>query len=98
MLLMRYWGQLRSKQSSMGQYHLPVNLDKREYLHPHKFGDGLKLLEFAAAPGPGTLTGLSVLLACSHGRGGGDLPGEKSEWTGRWAGDRIIILGDYAEP
>ena len=31
----------------MGQYHYTVNLDKKEYLVPHKLGDGLKLLEQA---------------------------------------------------
>lgn len=30
----------------MGQYHLIANLDRREYLNPLKFGDGLKLREF----------------------------------------------------
>ena len=30
----------------MGQYYLVVNLDKREFLHAHKLGDGLKLMEF----------------------------------------------------
>jgi hypothetical protein len=35
----------------MGQYYLIVNLDKKQYLHPHRFGDGLKLLEFGASGG-----------------------------------------------
>ncbi len=58
----------------MGQYHYVCNLDKHEFLHPHKFGDGLKLMEFGAG-GPGTMTGLALLLAASNGpdgRGGGD--------------------------
>lgn len=29
----------------MGQYYKPVNLDKREYIHPHSIGNGLKMLE-----------------------------------------------------
>ena len=29
----------------MGQYHLTVNLDKHEFIHPHQLGDGLKLGE-----------------------------------------------------
>ena len=45
----------------MGQYFLIVNLDKKEYLHPHKFGDGLKLLEFGCSS-QGTLTALTLLL------------------------------------
>lgn len=31
----------------MGQYYMVMNLAKKEYLHPHHFGDGLKLMEFA---------------------------------------------------
>lgn len=80
----------------MGQYHLPVNIDKREYLYPHKFGNGLKMLEWGT--GGGTVAGLTVLLACSHNRGGGDLHGDVGDIGGRWAGDRIIVLGDYTEP
>jgi len=87
----------------MGQYHLIANLDKREYLYPHEFGDGFKLMEFGQSAG-GTLTGLAVLLAASNGRGGGDFwdPGVEDTnkaWspTGRWTGDRIAIIGDYYE-
>ena len=77
----------------MGQYNMIVNLDKREYLYPHKFGDGFKLMEFGQSAG-GTLTGLTILLAGSNGRGGGDFHGEGA---GGWAGDRIAIIGDYWE-
>ena len=30
----------------MGQYYLIANIDKKEYIHPHKFDDGMKLMEF----------------------------------------------------
>lgn len=119
----------------MGQYYYIVNLDKKEYLHPHRFGDGLKLLEMACSSS-GVLAGLSILLADGNGRGGGDLctngavkvkddcwgvtfsssrarKGERVEhkWTrddveyqtrvpdisGHWAGDRIVVAGDYAD-
>ena len=30
----------------MGQYYVIANLDKKEFLNPHKFGDGVKLMEF----------------------------------------------------
>ncbi len=76
----------------MGQYYKIVNLDKRQYLHPHKFGDGLKLLEFGAG-GSGTMCGLAILLADGNGRGGGDLRSNASV-IGSWAGDRIVIAGD----
>ncbi len=78
----------------MGQYHLVVNLDKKEFLNPHKLGCGLKLWE-QLANHPSTGTALIPLLACSNGRGGGDL--QENPLIGRWAGDRIAIIGDYAE-
>lgn len=111
----------------MGQYHYVANLDKREFLHPHKMGDGLKLLEFGAS-GSGTMLGLALLLAVSNKddstsgpfqgqRGGGDFHVWNDPYgdgrdvgdvtprdhdlartiVGRWGGDRIAIIGDYAE-
>lgn len=90
----------------MGQYHYVANLDKREFIHPHRLGDGLKLMEFGSSS-DGTMLGLALLLAVSNGRGGGDYH-EPSEMTpedtqlikaviGRWGGDRIAIIGDYYE-
>ena len=79
----------------MGQYYLIVNVDKGEYLYPHKFGDGLKLMEFGNSA-CGTLTGLAVLLADGNNRGGGDLRTD-DPIVGSWAGDRIVVAGDYAD-
>lgn len=80
----------------MGQYHLTVNLDRQEFLMPHTLGDGLKLIEQASNPNPGIMTALHILLAGSNGRGGGDFAAS-SRMVGRWAGDRIAVIGDYAE-
>ncbi len=108
----------------MGQYWYPVNLDKKEFIHPHRMGAGLKLWEQLAAH-PGTNAGLLVLCAAMpEARGGGDFdlsenwhgpertfpehscsPGPMPEdyqaiakrTIGRWAGDRIALVGDYAE-
>jgi hypothetical protein len=110
----------------MGQYHIPVNLDKREFVFPHRLGAGLKLWE-QLANHPGTGAALIILTAVSNGRGGGDLrqarpdvatPGmdlpsaiasavaaegrqatviDPDRIIGRWGGDRIAIVGDYAE-
>lgn len=55
----------------MGQYHVTVNLDKRQLLVPTHLGDGLKLMEFG--DGGATLTALAILLAQDNGRGLGDL-------------------------
>lgn len=108
----------------MGQYWLPINLDKREYINPHRLGVGLKLWE-QLANHPGTGAALIILLAAEREpRGGGDLdidenwhgpertfpenntsPGPMPEdypevarrTIGRWAGDRVVLIGDYAE-
>ncbi len=79
----------------MGQYYLIVNLDKEGYIEPHDFGDGAKLMEFGNSE-EGTMTGLAILLADGNGRGGGDLRTNK-EIVGSWAGDRIVVAGDYAD-
>lgn len=88
----------------MGQYFKTVNIDKRQYLNPHKFGAGLKLMEFS---GQGDAIGqaLLILLAHSNGRGGGDLDVHDAKLTkaekelvGSWAGDRIVVAGDYDDP
>lgn len=73
----------------MGQYFVICNLDKREFLTPSDFGHGSKLGEIGLSGG-GALAGLCLLLALSG-----------SSWYtgtpihGRWAGDRIAIMGDY---
>lgn len=77
----------------MGQYWKPVNLDKREFIDPHKLDCGLKLWEQIANPGVGRA--LVVLLAVMpKPRGGGDL--KQNPFIGRWAGDRVVLVGDYS--
>lgn len=80
----------------MGQYYRIVNIDKKQFLDPHRFGDGMKLTEFACSSG-GILTGLAILLADGNNRGGGDLHCD-DQIIGSWSGDRIVIAGDYADP
>jgi len=91
----------------MGQYWKPVNLDKKEYVNPHKLGAGLKLWEqLANAPGVGAAL-IVLTAAMPERRGGGDLALSSgadpaydeiaARTIGRWAGDRIAIVGDYAE-
>jgi hypothetical protein len=105
----------------MGQYWYPVNLDKKEFIDPHKLGAGLKLWE-QLANHPGTAAALIVLCAAMpRPRGGGDLDmdenwhgPERTDYTGvgpmpdtypevakrtigRWAGDRVALVGDYAK-
>lgn len=78
----------------MGQYHEVYNLDKKERIHPHRIDNGLKLYEQVGHIAS-TSTALFALLANSNGRGGGDFP--KHDLIGHWAGDRILVQGDYAE-
>ena len=59
------------------------------------FNDGLKLMEFALS-GCGTMTALAVLLSNGCGRGGGDLHSE-NPIVGSWAGDPIVVAGDYGD-
>lgn len=84
----------------MGQRFLIVNTDKKEFLHPHVFGDGSKLIEFGCSA-MGTMTALALLLRQSSETGGGDwMPqyyGGENKPVGSWAGDSIVIVGDYDE-
>lgn len=89
----------------MGQYWISVNLDKNEYFSSWELDTGAKLWEQLA--NPLTSAAWVVLLAAEREeRGGGDLEmGEDgSEYAeiarrivGRWAGDRVAMVGDYAE-
>lgn len=79
----------------MGQYHKLFNKDKKEYVHAHRIDNGLKLLEQVGFE-KSTSTALFLLVANSNGRGGGDA--NPHPMIGRWAGDRIVVQGDYAEP
>lgn len=79
----------------MGQYHMLVNLDKREFIYSHQLGDGLKAWEqFASGPG-GVMSAAVYLMVAPTPRGGGDF--EAGPYMGRWHGDRVVWVGDYAE-
>ena len=93
----------------MGQYHRLVNLDRCEFIDPHQMGSGLKLWE-QMANHPSPATALVFLCAAPDQRGGGDIQELESAVTamgrvdvvvnglvGRWHGDRIAWIGDYAE-
>jgi hypothetical protein len=76
----------------MGQYYFVANLDKEEYMSPHKVDSGAKAREWLY---DGNLTRLlGLLLIDGDARGGGDV---FVEMAGRWAKDRIVICGDYAD-
>lgn len=79
----------------MGQYYRVLNITKKEFIHPHKFGDGMKLLEFGASA-EGTMCALALLLAEGNGRGGGDID-SSNPIIGSWARGQIVVAGDYAD-
>ena len=83
----------------MGQYHILAHLDKREIVVPHALGLGLKQREHLAEPGyplSGSMSdALYFLTMTSPARGGGDF--RQVSISGRWAGDRCVVLGDYTE-
>ena len=72
----------------MGQYHKVYNLDRKEFIHPHKIDCGLKLVEQMGFRGS-IADALFLLVANSNGRGGGDV--NDHPMIGRWAGDRIVV-------
>lgn len=75
------------------QYFLICNLTKREFLHPHKLGMGLTLLDICTNKRIGVIP---YLLRKSDGLGSGDIKDLiHSPNAGRWAGDRIVVIGDY---
>jgi hypothetical protein len=78
----------------MGQYHKLVNFTKKQFINPHEFGNGLKLREQICWKHSFSNVTHFVLARCS-GRGGGDF---ESELAGCWGGDRVSLVGDYAEP
>lgn len=77
----------------MGQYFKIVNLDKKEVIHPHRLSQGAKLWEIGASD---TLSILTLALRKSSEGGGGDVQ-KNFPSMGRWAGDRIVLIGDYDE-
>jgi hypothetical protein len=76
----------------MGQYHKLVNLDKQEQVSPYAIGLLGKQFEHTGSIG-GLSDALYLLTMTSPESGGGDFP--LTEVSGRWAGDRVLVVGDY---
>ncbi|OHB18305.1 MAG: hypothetical protein A2666_00495 [Parcubacteria group bacterium RIFCSPHIGHO2_01_FULL_47_10b] len=77
----------------MGQYFRAVNMDKREYVDPWHIGGGAKLWEWCVNTQAGIFP---FLLRRSSEGGGGDIE-EEYTTAGRWAGDHVVLVGDYDE-
>jgi hypothetical protein len=80
----------------MGQYHGIFNLDKREMVFPHELGFGAKQWEHTGFQGSLSDV-LYALTAYRFSRGGGDFADDDGAFKGRWHGDRVAVIGDYAE-
>lgn len=78
----------------MGQYHRLMNLDKKELVDPYYLGLGSKQYEHTGCEAS-LSDAMYLLTMLSPERGGGDWP--KTPASGRWAGDRVVIVGDYTE-
>lgn len=79
----------------MGQYFKIVNLDKKEFIHPHSINAGAKFWEICAN---NIARLLPYLLRKSSQTGGGDVDNQSVlRYCGRWACNRIVLIGDYDE-
>ena len=79
----------------MGQYHVLVNLDKKEIVTPHGLGLGLKQYEHIGEFNGTLADAMYILMMTSPSRGGGDFP--STNISSRWVGDRVLILCDYTQ-
>ena len=68
----------------MGQYFIIVNIEKREYIHPHDIKRGAKLLELSKDP---IIYGLMSLLQAKNKE-------KTALHLGSWANDKILFIGD----
>jgi hypothetical protein len=80
----------------MGQNFLIVNLSKKQVLNPFLCGDGNKIFEFANSSN-GAMTALAILLLQGCGGDWEDDARCPDPIVGSWAGDRIVIAGEYGK-
>jgi hypothetical protein len=74
----------------MGQYFKAVNLDKQECVCPWCMSGGAKLWEWAA-----NTQGAIFTLLLRKSDEGGPIRCPVNPIAGRWAGDRVCLVGDY---
>ena len=78
----------------MGQYFLAMNVSKREYVDSDGIGCLPKLRAWCASRSAGVFP---YLLRKSSALGGGDVDRNDMPFAGRWAGDKIYLVGHYDE-
>jgi hypothetical protein len=69
----------------MGQYYIAINSDTMEWIQPHDFDNGAKLMEHSYLTN-NFVEAVEFLLL------------DDGEDKSRWAGQRIVWAGDYADP
>jgi hypothetical protein len=87
----------------MSQFQLIANLDQKEFLDPYRFSGSAAQIVSLNGDSDGVMFAFTLLLAVSNARSGGSFrpwqtPEDEqvaSHLIGRWAGDRIAIVGDY---
>lgn len=68
----------------MGEYYRLADLDRKEFISSHDIGGVAKVWEWCAGC-------FSHIIPFMIARGA-DVRGE---YMGRWAGDRVVLVGDY---
>lgn len=76
----------------MGQYFVAVNETKREYVCPWEIGYVAKFWEWCCNYSSSIFP---YLLRKSDESGGGDINPDEVTYAGRWAGDKVSLVGDY---
>ena len=74
-----------TKPEKQSEFFIAVNSERKEFLHPHAFGDGMTLMEIVGGSW-GFLAGLAILMK----RGAPD-----NGLVGAWANNRVQLVGDH---
>lgn len=74
----------------MGQYFLIVNTDKKQFLDPYRFGEGVADLQVVSGYHAQALALLVVKMD--------DIYGSENGLMSSWSGDFVAAAGDYAQP
>ena len=86
-------GSTADRSLTYGQYFIAVNVSKKEYVTAWEIGGVAKLWEWCANHWAGIFP---YLLRKSDESGGGDLKDfDTAKYAGRWAGDKVYLVGDY---
>ena len=67
----------------MGQYYRAVNIDKKQYISPHSYDCGAKLMEFSYIDNKRKS---NEFISTLHGL-----------LNNEWKNDRVYLTGDYAD-